>query len=106
MRNITVTHHHEPPYGWWFASDDISGWTGAAASLLEAYKFAGEGVFFTLETYAVRVTHRLADDVPAPSSGSPGTGPEIPAADFPSASELEAVGFEPRVKMLRVSVAG
>jgi len=106
LRDITVTYHHDPPFGWWFASDDIPGWTGAGASLLEAYKLAGEGVPFALETHAVRVTHRLADDVPTPSSGSADIGSEVPVADLWPASQLEAVGFEPRAEVLRVPVAG
>jgi len=106
LRDITVTYHYDPPCGWWFASDDIPGWTGAAASLLEAYKLAGEGVPFALETHAVCVTHRLADDVPTSSSGSVESGSEVHFADLWPATELEAVGFEPRAEVLRVSVAG
>lgn len=105
LRDITVTYHHDPPYGWWFASEDIPGWTGAAASLLDAYKLAGEGVHFALETHAVRVTHRLAEDVPTPGGDPAGTDSEIAAADVWPASELEAVGFEPRAEVLRVPVA-
>jgi len=66
MREIIVVYHYEAPYGWWVDSPAIDGWSASGETLEEAYAMATEGVAFALDTHAVRLTHRLADDVPPP----------------------------------------
>lgn len=108
FRDITVTYHRDPPYGWWFESADIPRWTGVGASLREAYDLAVEGVAFALETHAVRVTHRLAEDEPAPLDGSSNAASDevYAATGYQTVADLEAVGVEPRAEFLRIPVAG